>query len=55
MRQAALKEILEERVASSRNRRNPRAVKRKMSPYPRKRSNAHLPPIPDLPESIRIL
>ena len=39
--QAILDEILEERVVSSRNRINPRGVKRKMSNYPlrpRKRS-----------------
>jgi hypothetical protein len=38
--EAILEEILEERVASSRNRINPRGVKRKMSNYnlrPRKR------------------
>jgi hypothetical protein len=29
-----LRELLDERVASSRNRRNPRGVKRKMSNYP---------------------
>jgi len=29
-----LKEILEERVSSSRGRRNPRGVKQKMSNYP---------------------
>jgi hypothetical protein len=41
--QAILDEILEERVVSSRNRINPRGVKRKMSPYPlrpRKRQGA---------------
>ena len=32
--QAILNEILEERVVSSRNRINPRGVKRKMSNYP---------------------
>jgi len=32
--QAILDEILEERVVSSRNRINPRGVKRKMSNYP---------------------
>ena len=40
--EAVLKEILEERVVSSRSRRNPRGLKRKMSGYPlrqRKRSN----------------
>jgi len=42
-----LEEILEERVVSSRGRRNPRAVKRKMSGYPVRRNQAHLAPIPD--------
>jgi hypothetical protein len=40
LHEAILNEILEERVASSRNRINPRGVKRKMSNYnlrPRKR------------------
>ena len=32
--EAVLREILEERVVSSRSRRNPRGVKRKMSGYP---------------------
>jgi len=32
-----LEEILEERVVSSRNRRNPRGVKRKMSNFPLRR------------------
>jgi hypothetical protein len=34
MHEAVLAEILEERVASSRGRRVPRGVKRKMSNYP---------------------
>ena len=34
LHQAILDEILEERVVSSRNRINPRGVKRKMSNYP---------------------
>ncbi len=41
-----LDEILQERVSSSRNRRNPRGVKRKMSGYNlRKKSD---PPLPDV-------
>jgi hypothetical protein len=32
--EAVLREILQERVSSSRNRLNPRGVKRKMSSYP---------------------
>jgi hypothetical protein len=34
LHEASLDEILEERVVSSRNRINPRGVKRKMSNYP---------------------
>ena len=33
-----VEDILEERVVSSRNRRNPRGVKRKMSTFPIRRS-----------------
>lgn len=41
-----LEEILQERVVSSRNRRNPRGVKRKMSNFPlRPRSIKPLPGI----------
>ena len=41
-----LEEILQERVASSRGRRNPRGVKRKMSNFPlRPRGAAPLPPL----------
>ena len=41
-----LEEILQERVVSSRNRRNPRGVKRKMSNFPlRPRGIKPLPPI----------
>jgi hypothetical protein len=40
-----LEEILQERVVSSRNRRNPRGVKRKMSNFPlRPRRAQPLPP-----------
>jgi hypothetical protein len=40
-----LEEILQERVVSSRNRRNPRGVKRKMSNFPlRPRRARPLPP-----------
>ena len=39
-----LDEILEERVASSRGRRNPRGVKRKMSNFPLRPRGA--PPLP---------
>jgi hypothetical protein len=40
-----LKEILDESVASSRNRRNPRGVKRKMSNFPLRRGYKRSPPI----------
>ena len=41
-----LEEILQERVVSSRGRRNPRGVKRKMSNFPlRPRSAGPLPPM----------
>jgi hypothetical protein len=44
---SVLEEILQERVVSSRNRRNPRGVKRKMSNFPlRPRSAPGLPPMP---------
>jgi hypothetical protein len=50
-----LGEILEERVVSSRNRRNFRGVKRKMSNFPlRPRRSKPLPPI-DIRKAIRIL
>ena len=52
---AVLDEILQERVVSSRNRRNPRGVKRKMSKFPlRPRHVKPLPPI-DIRAAIRIL
>jgi hypothetical protein len=51
----ALEEILQERVVSSRNRRNPRGVKRKMSNFPlRPRRIKPLPPI-NLEKAIKIL
>jgi hypothetical protein len=44
-----------ERVVSSRNRRNPRGVKRKMSNFPiRRKTNPALPPI-NLTEAIQIV
>jgi hypothetical protein len=50
-----LDEILQERVVSSRNRRNPRGVKRKMSNFPlRPRHAKPLPPI-DIKKVIKIL
>jgi hypothetical protein len=50
-----LEEILQERVVSSRTRRNPRGVKRKMSSFPlRPRHAKPLPPI-DIRDAIRIV
>jgi hypothetical protein len=50
-----LEEILAERVVSSRKRRNPRAVKRKMGKFPiRTRSGKPLPSI-DIDKVIRIV
>ena len=48
-------EILEERVKSSRGRRNFRGVKRKMSSYPLKRDQPPLPTIPNLEKHIQIV
>jgi hypothetical protein len=50
-----LEEILEERVVSSRGRRNPRGVKRKMSGYPLRRNQPISPPIQDIEKHIRSL
>ena len=54
MHETALEEILEERVKSSRERRNQRAVKRKMSSYPLRRDQPLLPPIPDVEGHVKI-
>jgi hypothetical protein len=44
--ECVLEELLQERVVSSRGRRNPRGVKRKMSNFPlRPRHARHLPPV----------
>ena len=52
---AVLDEILDERVVSSRNRRNFRGVKRKMSNFPlRPRQRIPLPPI-NIQKAIRII
>ena len=51
-----LDEILQERVVSSRNRRNPRGVKRKMSSFPTKaRAVASSRPVFRSEEHIRIV
>jgi hypothetical protein len=49
-----LQEILDEFAASSRNRRNPRGVKRKMSNFPLRRGYKRLPLI-DVRAAIRII
>ncbi len=52
---AVLEEILQERVVPSRNRRNPRGVKRKMSNFPiRRKTDRPLPPI-DIVSAVQIL
>ena len=50
-----LDEILEERVVSSRNRHNPRGVKRKMSNFPLRPRHSKSQPRIDIPNAIRIL
>ena len=52
---ATLNEILQERVVSSRGRRTPRGVKRKMSNFPIRPRNVKLPAITDVAQHIRIL
>ena len=50
-----LAEILDERVVSSRNRRNPRGVKRRIAKFPvRSRDSKKIPPI-NVAECIAIL
>ena len=52
---AVLEEILDEMAVSSRNRRNPRGVKRKMSNFPlRPHGSKPLPPI-DIRKTIKIV
>jgi hypothetical protein len=53
--EAVLEEILEERVVSSRNRRNPRGVKRKMSNFPLRRHGSKPLSKIDLQNVIRIV
>jgi len=50
-----LEEILEERVVSSRNRRTPRGVKRKMSNFPVRRRGSPLIANFDLHSAIKML
>ena len=51
---AVLEEILDESVASSRNRRNPRGVKRKMSNFPLRRGYKRSPLI-DISAAVKIV
>jgi hypothetical protein len=53
--EGVLKEILEERAVSSRNRRNPRGVKRKMSIFPVRRRGSELMPKLNLQLAIKII
>ena len=48
-----LREILQERVAALRGRRNPRAVKRKMSNFALRQRHVKPPPPIDLAKAIR--
>lgn len=50
-----LEEILQERVASSRGRRNPRGVKRKMSKFPLRPRHAKRLRSIDVQEAVRII
>jgi hypothetical protein len=52
--EAVLKEILDELAVSSRDRNNPRGVKRKMSNYPLRRGCKRSPVI-DIHTAIRII
>ena len=55
LHEQVLIESLDERVASSRNRSNPRGVKRKMSSYPRRRrSEGRSQPV-DIQNAVEIL
>jgi hypothetical protein len=50
-----LAEILQERVVSRRNRRNPRGVKRKMSNFPIRRKTDRARPAIDVAKAIQIV
>ena len=52
---ARIEEILQERVVSSRSRRNPRAVKRKMGNFPLRQRGDPPPPPFDISKAIRLL
>jgi hypothetical protein len=53
--EGVLQEILQERVARRRGRRNPRAIKRKMSNWPLRRRHAKPPEPVIFNQAIRIL
>lgn len=53
--ESVLDEILEERVVSSRGRRNHRGVKRKMSKYPIRPRNKPMQTIKNIENHIRII
>jgi benzoyl-CoA reductase/2-hydroxyglutaryl-CoA dehydratase subunit BcrC/BadD/HgdB len=55
LHEAILDEILEERVVSSRNRINPRGVKRKMSSYKLRPRERHPTQCLDVSKQIRII
>jgi hypothetical protein len=50
-----LREILDEKCASSRNRHNPRGVKRKISNYPRRLRGSVTLPAADFGKLIKIV
>ena len=50
-----LAEILQERVVSSRNRRNPRGVKRKMSNCPIRRKTDRALPAINIADAVQII
>ena len=52
---AVLDEILRERVVSSRNRQNPRAVKRKMSNFPLRQPGSPILPAINPVNNIKII
>jgi len=52
--EAVLAELLGERVISSRNRRNPRGVKRKMSNFPIRRKTDCALPVINITKAIQI-
>ena len=55
LHEAVLNEILDERVVSSRGRRNYRGVKRKMSNYPIRPSSRPSPHRMDIEKHIKVL